>query len=167
MIKNIKIGKVIVARSGATPASLSPLLDAVEAGEPLEPVLTIIVKNFGFDSFMFGLSVSPEMSHESQSYVFTTLPIEWVVRYDQMDYIEIDHRLIKTRDNPLPLIWDQRSERGVNPRTDAFLDDCAAHGIASGVAYEFRDTHFVHGLLALNSSNPVMDDSRRAAVGRN
>src|SRR5215472_4995134 len=108
MIKNIKIGKVIVERSGATPESLLPLLDAVAAGDPLEGVLTSIVKRLGFDTFMFGMSASPEVNHESQNYVYTTLALEWVIRYDQMDYVEIDPRLLKTRDNPIPLIWDSR-----------------------------------------------------------
>ena len=103
MIKNIKIGKVVVQRSGA-PESLLPMLGAVEAGEPLEGVLTTIVRNLGFETFMFGMSASPEVNHDSQNYVYTTLPAEWVIRYDQMDYIEIDPRILKTRDNPIPVV---------------------------------------------------------------
>jgi DNA-binding CsgD family transcriptional regulator len=167
MIKNIKIGKVVVERSGATPESLLPLLDAVAAGEPLEAVLTTIVKRLGFDTFMFGMSASPEVNHDTQNYVYTTLPLEWVIRYDQMDYVEIDPRLLKTRDNPIPLIWDSRSERGHDARTDAFLDDAAAHGVASGFAFEFKDTHFVRGIMALSSASPIIDDYRRAAISKN
>jgi len=167
MIRNIKIGKVVLQRTAYTPASLLPLLRAVEAGEPLEPVLTTIVANLGFDSFMFGMSACPEVNHEGQHYVYTTLPVEWVVRYDQMDYCEIDPRILKTRDNPIPFVWDLRSERGHDEQTDAFLDDAATHGVSSGVAFEFRDTHFVRGLLALNSKHPVIDDKRRVAIGRN
>ena len=167
MIKNIKIGKVVLDRSAYAPESLRPLLSAVEAGEALEPVLTAIVKNLGFDTFMFGMSASPEVNHESQNYVYTTLPVEWVIKYDQMDYIEVDPRILKTRDNPIPLVWDQRSERGHDKRTDAFLDDAAAHGVASGLAFEFRDVHFVRGILALSSAKPFIDDDRRAAIDRN
>ena len=167
MIKNIKIGKVVLDRLAYTPESLRPLLTAVEIGEPLEPVLTKIVKNLGFDTFMFGMSASPEVTHESQNYVYTTLPVEWVVRYDQMDYVEIDPRLLKTRDNPIPFIWDQKSERGHDERTDSFLNDAAAHGVASGFAFEFKDTHFVRGIMALSSANAIIDDNRRAAISRN
>ena len=68
------------------PSALRPLIMAAEAGEPLEPALTLIVRNFGFET-------SPPK--ECQAYVFTTLPVEWVIRYDQMAYIEIDPRILK------------------------------------------------------------------------
>lgn len=41
---------------------------------------------------MFGMSACPQIDHESQFFAFTTLPIEWIVRYDQMAYVEIDPR---------------------------------------------------------------------------
>jgi DNA-binding CsgD family transcriptional regulator len=167
MIKNVKIGKVVLDLSAYAPGFLQPLLRAVEVQEPLEPVLTTIVEKLGFETFMFGMSASPELSHESQNYVYTTLPIEWVTRYDQMDYVEIDPRLLKTRDSSLPFVWDQQSERGHHAKTDAFLDDAAAHGMSSGLAIEFKDTHFVRGLMALGSANPVIDDERRAAISQN
>jgi len=166
MIKNVAIGKVILHRSPFTPPLLLPLISAAESGEPLEPPLSAIVADLGFDSFMFGMSASPDVNHESQSYVFTTLPIGWVVRYDQMHYVEIDPRVLKTRDSTIPLVWDSRSERGVDERTDAFLDDAAAHGIASGFAFEFNDSYLVRGVIALNSTNPVIDEARRDEISR-
>jgi len=165
MIKNVKIGKVQLPRTPYTPKGLLPLIDAVAAGEPLESLLNAIVNRLGFDSFVFGMSACPTLNHESQIYAYTTLPAEWVARYDQMDYVEIDPRLLKTRDNPLPLLWDSRSERGVDQRTDAFLDDAAAHGVSSGFAFEFNDLRYVRGLMALNSTKPIIDDARREEIG--
>jgi DNA-binding CsgD family transcriptional regulator len=115
---------------------------------------------------MFGMSASPRVNHESQSYVFTTLPLEWVLRYDERHYIEVDPRVIKTQDSTIPLLWDQGSERGTNEATDAFLDDAAAHGIASGFAFEFTDNYYVRGLIALNSASRVVTDERRAEISR-
>jgi DNA-binding CsgD family transcriptional regulator len=165
MINNVRIGKVALPRTPYTPKRLIPLIDAVRAGDPLEPILTEIVGELGFDSFMFGMSACPTLNHESQIYCYTTLSMEWVMRYDQMDYIEIDPRVLKTRDSPLPLVWDSFSERGVDARTDAFLDDAALHGVSSGFAFEFDDSHFVRGLMALNSAAAVIDDSKREAIG--
>jgi DNA-binding CsgD family transcriptional regulator len=47
------------------------------------------------------------------------------------------------------------------------LEDAAAHGVSSGFAFEFKDTHFVRGLIALSSAIPIIDENRRAAVSRN
>jgi DNA-binding CsgD family transcriptional regulator len=165
MIKNVKIGKVALPRTPYTPKRLLPLIEAAGAAEGLEPVLTQIVKELGFDSFMFGMSACPTVNHESQCYCYTTLPIEWVMRYDQMDYIEIDPRVLKTRDSALPLVWDSLSERGVDKETDAFLDDAVLHGVASGFAFKFDDVHYVRGLMALNSTALVIDDANRAEMG--
>jgi len=62
------------------------------------------------------------------------------------------------------MLWDAASECGKDERTDAFLDDAAAHSIASGLAFEFSDSRYLRGVLALNSSNPVLDSMRRAAI---
>src|SRR5574337_1318596 len=136
MIKNVKIGKVALPRTPYTPKRLVPLVEAVGAGYPLEPLLTEIVRALGFDRFMFGMSACPTLNHESQLYCYTTLSAEWVMRYDQMDYIEIDPRVLKTRASPLPLVWDSFSERGVDLRTDGFLDDAASNGVSSGFAFK-------------------------------
>lgn len=164
MIKNVKIGKVALPRTPYTPRRLIPLIEVVGAGDPVEAVLTELVTELGFDSFMFGMSASPMLNHESQLYCYTTLSVEWVMRYDQMDYIDIDPRVLKTRESPLPLVWDSLSEHGVDARTDAFLGDAALHGVSSGFAFKFDDVH-VHGLMALNSMAPVIDDGKREAIG--
>src|SRR5262249_35252637 len=59
-----------------------------------------------------------------------------------------------------------RSERGHDAQTDAFLDDASAHGVGSGFAFEFKDTHFVRGIMALSSASPSIDDYRRAAISK-
>lgn len=166
MIKNIVIGKADLQRTPYTPPLLLPLIAAARAGKPLEPYVTTIVRELGFDSFMFGMTASPKPNHESQLYAFTTMPLAWVARYDQRAYVEIDPRVLKTHDNPFPLLWDAPSERGVDARTDAFLDDAADHGIASGFAYEFSDTHYVRGLLALNSAKPLLDPMLRETTAK-
>ncbi len=78
MLRNLAIGKVILERAQYMPPALRPLVVAAEAGEPLEPALTLIVRNFGFDSFMYAMSVDPQITRaspprECQAYVFTTL----------------------------------------------------------------------------------------------
>jgi DNA-binding CsgD family transcriptional regulator len=167
MIKNVTISKVSLQRSAYVPQLLRTLIAAAESGAPLEPPLTTIVTSLGFDTFMFGMTANPEANHDSQIYVYTTLPIDWVIRYDQMDYVEIDPRVLKTRDDPIPLVWDSHSERGKDNQTDAFLDNAAKHGVSSGFACEFNDKHYLRGVMALNSVNPVIDNSRRASITEN
>ena len=164
MLHNIPLGQLAIHRMPYTPAFLLPLIQAAERGQPLEPPLNSLVEQFGFETFMFAMSANPRGHHESHSYVFTTLPAEWVSRYDQLAYVEIDPRILKTWSNALPLIWDYDSERGKDQQTDAFLDDAARHGVASGVAFGLHDSKYERVVVALNSSLPKIDAFRRAQI---
>ena len=72
--------------------------------------------------------------------------------------------MLKTWDNALPIVWDRDSERGKDQKTDAFLDDAAKHGVASGVAFYLHDPRYERVLVALNSSRPQIDNARRAFI---
>jgi len=166
MIKNVAIGKVELRPTSFLPPLLQPMVACAASGAPLEPVLASICSQLGFDSFMFGMSVSPHVTHESQVFAFTTLPVEWVMRYDACDYVEVDPRVLKTYDNRIPLLWNTEGERGVSEATDAFLSDAASHGISSGLAYEVNDSEY-RGVMALNSAKPELDAQRRAKIAQN
>ena len=66
-----------------TPPLLVPLIAAAEKGLDLRPVVQSITVNLGFDSFMYGISTSLRPNQETRNFVFTTLPVEWVLHYDQ------------------------------------------------------------------------------------
>jgi hypothetical protein len=164
MLRPLGPGKLALDGMRFLPPILSPLIDAAKRGEPLEPVVSAIVRMFGFDTFMYATSLSPRRGQESVSYVFTTLPREWVVRYDQQAYIEIDPRLVCTFDSALPFVWDQTSERGKSAAVDDYLDDAAAHGVASGVSFVIYSPIGGHILVAFNSARPEIDDLRRFEI---
>jgi len=159
-------GTVTLERVAYMPGFLRPLADATRQGAALEPAIDEIVRGFEFDSFMYGTSASPYPHQESKSYVFTTLSPAWVARYDEQAYIEVDPRVKRASEGALPLVWDQASERGRSDRIDAFLADAIAHEVASGIAFGVHDLRAGLVLIALNSSNPVIDDARHTEISR-
>lgn len=167
MLRPLGPGKLTLEGMRFLPPILSPLIDAAKRGEPLEPVVTAIVRMFGFDTFMYATSLSPRRGQEAVSYVFTTLPRQWVARYDQQAYIEIDPRVVCTFDSSLPFVWDQKSERGKSAAVDAYLDDAATHGVASGVSFVIYSPVGGHILVAFNSARPEIDEMRRFEIARN
>src|SRR4030095_16370806 len=94
----------------------------------------------------------------------TPLSREWAVRYDHEAYVECDPRVLYSFESALPLVWDQASERGKNPRTDAFLKDAVAHGVGSGVAFPVYAGYPARTLVSLNSVDPLIDEARRAQI---
>jgi hypothetical protein len=77
VLTNLSIGKVVVDRGAYVPPALRSLVEAAEAGEPLVATLTAIVRSFGIDSFIYGMSVDRQSTNlriqpECQMYVFTT-----------------------------------------------------------------------------------------------
>jgi hypothetical protein len=67
----------------------------------------------------------------------------------------------------MPFIWDQDSERGKSTAIDAFLDDAAAHGVASGVAFAIHATPQGQVLVGFNSPRGKLSDLRRFEIARN
>jgi DNA-binding CsgD family transcriptional regulator len=167
MLRALDPGKLALEGIRFLPPILSPLLEAAKRGEPLEPVVSAIIRMFGFDTFMYATSLSPRRGQEAISYVFTTLPREWVMRYDEQAYIEVDPRVTCSFDNAIPFVWDQQSERGKSRAVDAFLADAAAHGVASGVSFVIYSPIGGHVLVAFNSARQEIDDLRRFEISRN
>jgi DNA-binding CsgD family transcriptional regulator len=167
MLQALRLTPAKIPAWSFIPPILEPLVRAAESGRELAPVIESITKSFGFDSFMYGMCTSVRPDHESRMFVFTTAPAEWVVRYDQMAYIEVDPRILLLWDSTLPLVWDQRTVRGGSERSEAFLDDALKHGIASGVCMPLGDEVGTRVIVALNSATPEVDECRRLAITRN
>ena len=123
-----------------------------------------IVSEMGFDSFMYGMSADPKPTRrDTRSYVWTTLPREWVELYGERGYIEVDPRVTRTYNRNLPYVWDS-SEFSGDPVCRAFLADAARFDVCSGVAVSFRDPDHGRVLVAINSRIPAMDEARRRFV---
>ena len=167
MLQSLILGQPKIAAWGFIPPVLDPLVKAAESGQDLIPVIQSTTRSFGFDTFMYGMSTSLRPDHESRMFVFTTVPLEWVARYDQMAYIEVDPRILLLWDSTLPLVWDQRTVRGGGAKTEAFLDDAMNYGIASGVCVPLGDEVGTRAIIALNSTIPEVDGPRRLAISRN
>jgi LuxR family transcriptional regulator len=134
--------------------------------QPLQPVMTEIVTELGFDSFMYGMSADPKPTRrDTRSYVWTTLPREWVKLYGERGYIEVDPRVTRTYNRNLPYVWES-SEFSDDPLCRDFLKDAARFDVCSGVAVSFRDPDHGRVLVAINSRIPVMDEPRRQFVMR-
>ena len=132
--------------------------------QPLQPVMEAIVKELGFDSFMYGMSADPNPTRrDTRSYVWTTLPREWVKLYGEKGYIEVDPRVTKTYNRNLPFVWDA-AEFAEDPLCRDFLTDAARYGVCSGVAVSFRDPDHGRVLVAINSKITPVDEVRRQFV---
>jgi DNA-binding CsgD family transcriptional regulator len=167
VLTQIRPSVIPLSRPSFVPELLLPLVTAANNQESLERGVLEITRGLGFDSFMYGISTSHDPVQESKSYVFTTLPKEWVLRYDQQAYIEIDPRVRHWNTNSTPLIWDRYIDCQRSERTEAFLEDAARHGVGSGVAFALHAAHNAGvgvALVALNSGQRSIDDARRREI---
>jgi len=164
----LRLTPIQVDRSRYLPPLLLELVEAAERGGDLVPALVSVVRKLGFDGFLYATaSYHLRPNNDERIYYFTTLPREWVVRYDQQAYVECDPRVLCSFESALPFVWDQASERGRNAKTDAFLLDAAAHGVASGVAFPVYAGVPARTLVSLSSAIPVIDAARRREIAAN
>ena len=167
MLQSLHLSSPAIDPSRIVPPMMVPLVRAAECGFDLISEVQSITRHFGFDTFMYGVAVSVLPDNDSCMYAFTTMSMEWVMRYDQRAYIEVDPRIADTWDRTAPLVWDQTTWRGRSPAVDAFLDDAEAHGTASGMCMPLHDALGTRRLIVMNSSTPVLSATRREAIARN
>ena len=164
MLRQLTLRPVRIPPPSVVPPLIRPLVVAASDGADLTPVLLRITNELGFDSFMHGVSLSMHPNAESHSFVFTTLPMQWVAMYDQRSYIEIDPRVQFGLESMLPYIWDRESLQGRSPALDDFLTNAAQYGVSSGVSISIRDAHSRGGITALSSAKPLLDASARKCI---
>ncbi len=165
MLTPLRLTPVRVDRTKYLPPLLLELVEAAEAGGDLVPAVLAIVRKLGFDGFLYATaSYHLRPNNDERIYYFTTLPRDWVIRYDQRAYVECDPRVLYSFESALPLVWDGASERGRSPKTDAFLLDAAAHGVGSGVAFPVYAGYPARTLVSLSHSMPIIDDARRGQI---
>jgi DNA-binding CsgD family transcriptional regulator len=161
----LRLTPISVDRSRYLPPLLLELIETAERGGDVLPAVLTIVRKLGFDGFLYATaSYHLRPNNDERIHYFTTLPRDWVIRYDQQAYVECDPRVLYSFESALPLVWDQPSARGKSPKTDAFLADAAAHGVASGIAFPVYAGYPARTLVSLSSAIPVIDEARRAHI---
>lgn len=150
--------------TGLVPPLAQPLAEACSRGDPLVPVLQRIVIGLGFEHFMYAVGASPHPTQQTRSYVWTSLPAEWVRLYDDRAYVEVDPRLSWAWNSNLPVVWDQ-STIADEPRIRGFFAAARTYGIASGVVFALRTKFEAPGVFTLSSSLPDVDTDRAELLG--
>jgi LuxR family transcriptional regulator, activator of conjugal transfer of Ti plasmids len=166
MLRSINFKGGAIDYQGYVPPLFQPLMDAASASHDLVPVINRITAAFGFDTFNCSVSMCMYPQSESLAYVFTTMPAAWVALYDQRSFVEVDPRVQWLISTQLPMIWDQASLRGSNPKVDEFLDAGLKYGLGSGVVVGFADVRGHGVMFALNSAQTTMSAARKNAVSQ-
>ena len=165
MLANIKPGKPARLVGAVTTPSLIALIEAKKRNQPLEPVMTQVMQALGFDSFMYAMSSTPIAHRDNRVFVWTTLPLEWVQRYGQQGYVEIDPRVSETYNRHVPFVWDAADYRQ-DERYSAFFADAARYGVCSGVSISFRDADQGRVLCAFNSAVTPVSRARKETIAK-
>jgi DNA-binding CsgD family transcriptional regulator len=165
MLQTLRLGHIHDRPRWPLPSVLMPLVSAAERGHDVRSEIEAITRHFGFDTFFYAVSTYPRQDHEGLIYLYTTQSADWVARYDQRAYIEIDPRVTECWDRTAPLIWDQSTMRGRGSKVDAFLADAMEHGVASGVLVPSRDSFGMRMLVNFNSRIAIPDSRRQREIG--
>jgi LuxR family quorum-sensing transcriptional regulator LasR len=134
--------------------------------EPLQPVMESIISELGFDSFMYGMAADPKPTRrDTRSFVWTTLPRDWLSLYGSRGYIEVDPRITQTYNRNVPYVWDSADFKN-DPMCRDFMRDAQRYGVCSGVAISFRDPDHGRVMVAVNSKITPVDSARKAFIAK-
>jgi len=145
------------------PPYLAPIMQANSGAASLKSAVQSIITTLGFESFVYGMSLSRTHQRDERFYVWATVDPEWLREYDQKSYIEIDPRVTYGWETlPPPLIWDAAIAKD-NRDHARFLERAADFGIGSGIAAYLRDDRSKI-MVALSSRDRFITERRRAEI---
>jgi DNA-binding CsgD family transcriptional regulator len=166
MLSAIDPGKPAVVRGYVVNDHIARLSRAALKRQPLQPIMESIVKELGFDSFIYGMSADSSPSRrDTRTFIWTTLPPEWMLLYGERGYIEVDPRVTQTYNRNVPFVWDAAEFRD-DPLCRDFLNDAARFGVCSGVAVSFRDPDHGRVVVSIDSRITPVDEARKQFVTR-
>lgn len=166
MLQPIVPGRPDGASHAHVPPFVALLVAAARRGEELRSLVEGVARHFGFDAFSYSAWGAPRLDHQPVTYCYATQSDGWMERYDRLRYREADPRVLMTWESPLSFIWNQSLVRGTSERTDAFLDDARAHGIASGIAFMFHGPRDLRILVTFDSAADFNEPLRLHAIAR-
>ena len=166
MLATIDPGEPATVAGYVANDAVARLARAALAGRPLAAEMQAVVDELGFAGFTYAMSSEAGPTRrDTRCFVWSTLPGDWVARYGELGYIEIDPAVTRSWNRSVPLVWDAADyER--DARCSAYFADARRFGVASGVSISFRDSD--HGRIYVALSSPVspVPYERQCAIGR-
>lgn len=161
MLLPIVLPDRVVLPAGPAPEFLRPMREAALTGASVHEALVRLTQDLCFEYFTYATGSVPSPTRDSRSYVWTNMPLEWVHRYDERSYFEVDPRISETIHAATPLLWDRHTFPESRRRRE-FFDDAARHGLRSGIAVGLRDPSRAQSAFYLSSGRPRIDEAFRA-----
>jgi DNA-binding CsgD family transcriptional regulator len=155
MLRPFKSEPRIQTSKAYAPPVAAPLIAAAEQGKAVQPALEGLVRQLGFEHFLYAVAPSPAPAASSRAYVWTNVPAAWVAQYDAHGFVEVDPRPKAAWASPLPLLWDRRAFEG-GSANEAFFDAATRHGVCSGVTLMLPNRFDAPGMFTLSSPCPSM-----------
>lgn len=149
--------------NGIVEQSIARIKTALAAGQPLAPVMLAITHEFGFEHFAYAVDTASHPHRDSRTFVWTTMPWQWMAEYDQKAYMEIDPRITLTWGRSSPFVWDA-AEFANDENLSQFFADAARFGTRSGVAINLSDPTYSRIGFFFNSPISPVDSSRRRLI---
>lgn len=140
-----------------------PLVEASRHGASVRAALEEIVRGFGFDGFLYGISTAALPMRDSRTFVWTNAQTEWIDLYDQRGYIEVDPRPTLTQTNAVPRMWD-RSMFSETKALRGFFETAARYGVRSGVTIGLYNPRHGRAGFWLTSGARRLDNAAQSRI---
>lgn len=128
-------------------------LFAAKSNEELMVELGKLLAEIDLDTFIVGIYVKDEDPNELPSaLVMGQCRPDWIARYDDQGYIDVDTRMAHCLNNTTPFLWD-RTSFGARDALPLF-EEAASYGLRAGIAAPLL-TH--QGYLGMFSASSSLD----------
>ncbi len=141
----------------------------LEKADTLDDIMTVMstaFADFGFFEWVYACQLLQSYV-VSPVFVFMNTTNEWIRRYLEMGYHEVDPVAHYYVNNNLPMVWSVQDDwSGMGDNTVEFMKDIQSHGYAGGLCIPLFSAQNTRGFINLITRDPSLADIHAALEGR-
>jgi LuxR family quorum-sensing transcriptional regulator LasR len=124
-----------------------------------------VLHRIGYDSYL--LSLGSSTTNDPFNRIMTTYPSDWLRRYKDENFIQVDPIIRHCRHHFVPLVWVD-ARRQARSRTNEFWKAREEYGLLQGVSIPLRCNEMVGSLNVAHCMNSTdgFDDGLDAPLGK-
>lgn len=133
-------------------AELAQRIRAASDLPEMAVVCGTVADALGFEHFLYGFRV-PYPLTEPYQLILSGYPAEWMQRYDEQRYLQVDPVLQRGLAGVTPFTWDELDRS--DARVAQLFDEAAAHGLRHGLSVAVHGARGEGGLMSLARDRAV------------
>jgi len=145
---------------------LIDIIEEIQTSNGLAEIKTILVKvkeYLGFDNVLYGIK-QPETFTQSSALIISDYPFEWLKRYGEQGYVNIDPVAQHCFSSQIPYPWSGFKKHAKKKEIFQFVGEAGEFKLRDGISVGMPRFDGEAGLISLSTDKVLMANSDRIII---